>query len=332
VSVLMAVHNGGPFVRDACASILGQSFGDFELVVIDDGSTDDSLSQVQALARADDRVRVHSRERRGLIATRNELLAEARAPLIAWMDADDVATPDRLALQVACFDRDPSLICVGGTVLEVDPDGSPISPVDFPISHEAIGAGLTQGSALRFPATMMRREPVLRVGGFREPFKIGEDLDLFCRLYEIGKLENLPDVVLHYRQHPNSASYQLGRHWAIYRDAILALAQERRTQGQDALQRGEVLSLALPAQRPPALPLLDVYVQWARRALQAGFATTARKYAFRALRLEPAVLATWKLSARVLLQPWLAPVSTGNVDSVPEVQPALAAVQAKDEV
>jgi glycosyltransferase involved in cell wall biosynthesis len=303
ISVLMGVYNSAPFVQEACKSILQQSLQDFELVALDDGSSDDSVPRLRTLSSKDSRLRLIAREHRGLIATCNELVAHARAPLIAWMDSDDRALPERLALQIARFDADPELVCLGGAVLEIDEEGAPIERVDYPCSHDAIWADMQRGGAMRFPATMMRRKAVIDVGGFREPFEMGQDFDLFLRLMEVGTLANLPEVVLQYRQHAHNISRLLGFRWQIYRDAILALARERREQGSDRLQRGEPLSLHFPKEPPSGSRRWDSHSVWARRALASGFSATARKHARKALFLAPYKLASWKLSLRVLLTP-----------------------------
>jgi glycosyltransferase involved in cell wall biosynthesis len=113
VSVVLPVFNGGAFLKPAVRSILLQSHRNLELIVIDDGSTDGSLELLAQFARADERVRLVSRENRGLIATLNEGLSLASGDLIARMDADDIAYPERLAVQVASFAADPALALCG---------------------------------------------------------------------------------------------------------------------------------------------------------------------------------------------------------------------------
>jgi glycosyltransferase involved in cell wall biosynthesis len=296
----MPVHNRATFVEQACRSVLEQTFRDFELVILDDGSRDDSPRLLEALARTDSRIRLSVRENRGLIASRNELLSLARASLVAWMDSDDLSLPDRLALQVARFEADPELMCLGSAVLEIDGDDDPVRRDTFPTDHDAIVAGLLEGGAMRFPTTMMRRQAAADVGGFREPFKVGEDLDLFLRLAEIGKLANLPDVLLRYRLHPGSTTSLLFQGWFTYRDTILALARERRDTGSDRLQRGEPVPLIFPPEeRGPPAAAWSNHRHWADQALAGRFLPTARKHALKALLLAPRELACWKTGVRV---------------------------------
>jgi glycosyltransferase involved in cell wall biosynthesis len=298
----MPVYDRAAFVERACQSVLAQTFRDFELIILDDGSRDDSPRRLEALARTDPRVRLSRRENRGLIASRNELLSLARAPLVAWMDSDDISLPQRLALQVARLEADPAMVCLGSAVLEIDTDDDPIRRHGYPSDHDAIRAGLLEGDAMRFPTTMMRRRAAIDVGGFREPFKVGEDLDLFLRLMEVGTLANLPEILLHYRQHPESTSVLLATGWVTYRDTILALAQERRLTGSDRLQRGEPVTLVFPPKKS-GVPVAawSNHRQWAEEALAGRFLPTARKHALKALRLAPRKLESWKTGARVVL-------------------------------
>ncbi|HTO08015.1 MAG TPA: glycosyltransferase [Myxococcota bacterium] len=317
VSVLMPVHDTARWVEAACESILRQTLRELELVVIDDGSSDDSAERLRALAARDPRVRLSCRHNLGLVATRNELLARARAPLVAWMDSDDLSVPERLALQLTRFEAEPTLVCLGGSVLELDPDGEPLQRICYPAEHEAIAEAMTRAGAMRFPTTMMRRQAALDAGGFREPFPIGEDFDLCWRLLERGRLANLQQVVLHYRLHPHSASQRLGARWAAYRDAILELARERRETGSDRLQRGEGLQIAATSSGPATDDLVECHQRFARQALASGYGRVARKHARRVLALAPAKLGSWKLAARVAfdssrqaLTHWAAPRRT----------------------
>ncbi|HEY4186198.1 MAG TPA: glycosyltransferase family A protein [Polyangia bacterium] len=302
VSVAMPVYNSARFVERACRSILEQTFREFEFIIVDDGSTDDSPRILRALADSDRRIVLVARQNRGLIASRNELLAMAKAPLLAWMDSDDFSLPERLMRQTERFEREPRLVCLGTAELDVDPDGDPVMPTVYPLSHAEIDEGLLRGGAMRLPSTMMRREVVIQVGGFREPFRIGEDLDLFLRLMEVGEVANLAEILLHYRMHPQNTSITFGPQWGIYRDTIVALARERRETGADRLQRGETVTVPPAPRTPKTFRVWDSHRNWARHALEAGYMTAAWKHALRALSLGPHRLPSWKLAARLCLE------------------------------
>lgn len=134
----MAVYNTAPYLNAALASITSQTFQNFELVVLDDGSTDGSLEVLRAYLAVVPRMRLISRPNRGIIATRNELLESASAELVAWMDSDDISVPCRLALQVAAFDVDQALVCISGTVQCIDPNGNFLNVERYPLEHSSI--------------------------------------------------------------------------------------------------------------------------------------------------------------------------------------------------
>lgn len=301
VSVLMPVYNTAAYLSAALDSIAKQTFVDFELLIVDDGSTDGSTELLKAYVKTEPRLRLVMRENKGLIATRNELLHSARGALVAWMDSDDISAPDRLEKQVVMFDVHPNLVCLGGYAQCIDPDGEWLNVETYPMMHEDIILEQQRGGAMRFPTTMMRRDAALRAGGFREPFRIGEDFDLFLRLSESGQMANLSDVIYFYRQHLSSVCATLGPQWVAYRDAILELAKERRTTGSDKLQRGERLDIA-------ATPLANMrpfeartYARWANAALQNGNASLAWKYTIASLTKQPKSREGWKTVVRILV-------------------------------
>ena len=178
VSVLMAVYNTEQFVGRAVESILQQTFRDFELVILDDGSTDRSLSVLKRYADQDQRIRLISRENRGIPRTRNELLQQARGEFIAVMDSDDVALPDRLARQVAFLRQSPEVVWVGGAFELIDRGGRFLTQIPLAERDEEIKALLQDGQiSFLHPTALMRRSAVLQVGGYDESLPLAEDLD-----------------------------------------------------------------------------------------------------------------------------------------------------------
>lgn len=302
VSVLMPVRDSERYLRSACESILHQTLRDLELVVLDNGSVDGSVAIVEALATDDDRVRLISQEWRPLIESRNQLLQTAQAPIVAWMDSDDISHPRRLEIQLAMLEESPDLVCVGGAARVIDPEGDPIDFENHPEHHDEIVRRQRQaGGAMRFPATMMRKDAALAVGGFRNPFLMCEDLDLLLRLSEVGRLANTPEIVLDYREHLTNTSRVLGHRWPVYRDLVLKLAAERAEKGSDALSRGEEAVLEFPNAPLPTDLAWRTHDEWARRALHAGHPKTARKHMRLALAARPWRVGSWKLWTRVLI-------------------------------
>ena len=230
ISVILACYNTERYIASAVKSILAQTFGDFELILLNDGSTDRSAEILKQLAAQDSRIKLISRPNKGLTKTLNEGISLATAPLIARMDADDISLPTRFEKQVAYLDANPDCVCVGSRVTLIDPYDSPISVTDHKLDHDAIDADLLKGIgwSIVHPAAMMRTEAVRRVGGYREQFTTSQDLDLWLRLAEIGKLANLPDALVQYRQHFESvASTKHEAQWQV-KSQIVGDAYDRR--------------------------------------------------------------------------------------------------------
>jgi glycosyltransferase involved in cell wall biosynthesis len=207
ISVLMPVYNAERYIAVAVESILNQSFTDFEFIIINDGSTDRSLDILQQYAQKDKRIRLISRENKGLVKTLNEGLALAKAPLIARMDADDIAVTERFALQKDFMGNNPDYVCVGGRVRVIDEKDRFLIIADTKLDHEEIELSALQGiTPICHPTAMLRKEKIDLIGGYQECDYPAEDLGLFLNLSEIGKLGNLKDVVLEYRIHNHSIS------------------------------------------------------------------------------------------------------------------------------
>jgi len=295
VSVLMPVLDAEPFLEEAVESILGQSFGDFELLALDDGSTDASPRMLEALAARDARVRVLHREHAGLARRLNEGIEQARGEFVARMDADDVAHPERLARQVEYLRAHPECVAVGTDTLEVDSERWPIRTLGVVAAHEEIEARLLQGDggALVHASAMYRREALRALGGYRVELEAGEDVDLHLRLAERGRLANLTEVLFEYRKNP--AGVTLNRRLEMRRAQDAAISDALARRGRDPAS----------APRRPPVPDADpphcLWALWAGRAIEAGHLATARKHAGRALRAAPLALAYWKLMIRAWL-------------------------------
>lgn len=212
VSVLMPIFNGGKYLREAVEGILDQTFTDFEFLVLDDGSTDDSLALLRQYAARDSRVRVITRENRGLTFSLNELLSYARGEFVARMDADDVVLPERFARQAAFLGEHPGVVCVGGAYQMIDSADRFLTTLTPPQTDAEIQyLHLSGHTAINHPTAMMRLAAVNRLGGYDSEYDLVEDLDLWLRLGEVGKLANLADVLLKYRLHDKSISEKAGQ-------------------------------------------------------------------------------------------------------------------------
>lgn len=209
ISVAMSVYNGERFLAPAIESILGQTFHDFEFLILDDGSRDGTPGIVREYAARDSRIRPVLRENRGLIASLNELLHLASAPIVARMDADDVSRPERFARQIAFLDANADYGVVGSWTEDIDEDGAPyrLTGKDHPQDHESFLEHIENGLPLIcHPAVMFRRDVVLSVGGYHAAFRHCEDYDLWLRLASVTRLASIPERLIRYRHYENQVS------------------------------------------------------------------------------------------------------------------------------
>ena len=281
VSVLLPVYNTRPYLCAAVKNILGQTFGDFELLALDDGSTDESLSILRKFETKDNRVHVWARENRGHVSTLNELIASARGRYLARMDSDDISRPERFEKQVTYLDSHPECVAVGSAFLLIDPEGMPICERSYETNHEEINSAHISGtSSLRIcnPSIMMKRDAVLKVGAYREDYQFAEDMDLLLRLAETGKLANLPEVLIEYRHHLESMSYAKVN-LQLY-DARQAVRAAWRRRGQSIISEVTEPTSIVKSRA-------DVHRKWAWWALGAGNRATARKHAIMAFATDP---------------------------------------------
>jgi glycosyltransferase involved in cell wall biosynthesis len=204
VSVLMAVHDGAPWVADAIRSVLAQTLGDLELIVVDDGSTDTTAGVLAAIT--DPRLRVERRPHEGLTRALNHALSMAQAPLVARLDADDVAAPERLERQVAFLAAHPEVGVLGGGALEVDGNGRALRVVSPPENDAALRRALIRRNPMVHSTVTMRRAVVERVGGYDPGFAVAQDYVLWMRLAGVTRLANLASPLAIRRLRPDRVS------------------------------------------------------------------------------------------------------------------------------
>lgn len=234
ITVAMSVYNGERFLPRAIESILGQTFTDFEFLILDDGSKDASRSIIEDYAARDTRIRPILRDNKGLIVSLNQLLGEARAPIIARMDADDISLPRRFARQYDFLTEHPDYAVIGTWADDIDENDRPwpISAPAHPVTHENFLDRIRTGGPLMcHPAVMMRRDTVLSVGGYHAAYQHCEDLDLWLRLTSVARLGSLPEQLIRYRHYADQVS---SRHAAQQQigAAIAFLAWREREAGR----------------------------------------------------------------------------------------------------
>jgi glycosyltransferase involved in cell wall biosynthesis len=288
-SVLLPVYNAERYLAQALESVLAQTFTDFELLVLNDGSSDGSAAIIDRLVREDDRCRVLAWPNRGLVASLNAGLAAARGEIILRMDSDDVCRPERFERQIDYLDANTDCVAIGAKVMLIDPEGLPIMAMGLLQRHAQIDRGnlAGNGSMICHPAVAIRASALRRVEGYRAEYEYAEDLDLFLRLAEIGQLANLDEILLDYRQHPASIGYE--KRAAQVRSINAAIDDAKR-------RRAICADFDAPEKRAcSAQSRSEVHRMWSWWALGAGNVETARKHARIAVSCDALDWQNWKL-------------------------------------
>jgi len=274
ISVVMPVHNGARYLAEAVDSVLGQSYANFELIVVDDGSTDET-SQILAGYR-DPRLVVARRERLGLVGALNEGLRLTRGAYIARMDADDICENTRLEVQAGFLDSHPDIHLICTDITTIDMNGRVIGKeTERGLTSRALANALLFRGKIKpiiHPSVMMRREVYLRVGGYRN-FVGAEDSDYWLRCVDDFEFARLPEPLLRYRINVDGISFKRTSQQVL--SAMLCAVTHRvsSTTGVDIYEtRSDLWSLAetlLSAEDllPPTIRSIDHFrdFKWALR-------------------------------------------------------------------
>ncbi|HEX3178551.1 MAG TPA: glycosyltransferase [Methylomirabilota bacterium] len=225
VSVLMAVYNGEPWLGEALGSVLEQSLKDLELIVVDDGSTDGTAERLAAIR--DPRLSVLKQSRGGQTAALNRALRAARAPLVARIDADDVALPERLARQAAFLSAHHEVGLLGTAAREIAPSGGVVETLTPPCEDRDIRRALMRANPFIHSSVMFRRSTIDRVGLYDESFAVAQDYELWLRMSRVTRLANLPEPLVLRRLAPGRLSS--ARDSTRLRDELVAKLRAVRT-------------------------------------------------------------------------------------------------------
>lgn len=241
ISVLMPVRDGERFIAESVESVLAQTFADFELLVLDDGSTDSTPQILEQIGRADSRLVVHRRQPgRNLAEVLNVAVAHSRAPLLARLDADDVSLPDRLRLQTGFLIENPDVALLGGQALLIDESGREFGRAEYPTGDAALQQALRERNPFVHSAVAMRREAFEAVGGYRIAFDHAEDLDLWLRLAVGRRIANLPHPLVEYRIHSGQQTLHKQDQQALFSIAARASARAREAGEPDPVEGARI--------------------------------------------------------------------------------------------
>ena len=249
ISVVMPMYNAGRHLAAAIQSIRNQSYQNWELFCLDDGSTDDTRRIVEHQQQHDPRIHYVDLPHRGIVATLNAGFALATGSFIARMDADDLSLPNRFELQVTFLNSNPEVAIVGGAYQLIDASDAVWKTCQPPTDPVKIRRELSVRNCLCHPAMMFRRELIESIAGpYRAAFPLAEDYDLWLRASESVLIGNLPDIVLHYRRDLSIARPERTARQTLGRLACQMSARARRSGQPDpaenwyGMNRSELLA------------------------------------------------------------------------------------------
>ena len=204
ISIIMPVYNGAAYLEEAIDSLLRQTYPHFELLIFNDGSTDDSVAIIERYT--DPRIHLYHNEKNlGIIKTKNRGIEIARGKYIATLDADDIALPTRLEKQVALMESDPSIGLSGTLHIEIDGNGKRGKKSPFPVGEKEVKTYLLLANCFCHSATMLRAS-LMKELKYQEAFPMAEDFDLWQRVALSAKVVNHPEYLTLYRVHGNNIS------------------------------------------------------------------------------------------------------------------------------
>lgn len=232
ISVVMSVYNTEKYLQESIESMLNQTFKNFELIIINDHSTDNSLKIIKDYSKKDDRIiLINNKKNSGSAFSRNEGIKIARGKYIAIMDSDDISLPDRLDYQHNFLEEHKNLFLVGGSWINITESGEEISTVKHSFGINKINKKLPYKSMIHQPTIMFRNEEII---SYRDKFRYAQDRDLFLRFLSGGKtMEIVPKVFIKYRINSGSVSIKKSFEQLFFRNKAIEFYFQRKKKGED---------------------------------------------------------------------------------------------------
>lgn len=227
LTVVIPVYNGMPFLKDTVQSILNQTYKDFHLLIVDDGSTDDSPDYLKTLS--DPRVEIRFQSNMGLCASLNQAIASSDAELIARLDQDDIALPDRLQNQVEFLASHPDYACVLSNISRITESGKEFEPYKTDFSEEISDYRHKQYGCIVHSTICFRKESFLALGGYRSALYPVDDYDLLLRFEEAYKVAVINRVLVKYRIHGRAGTFNTFYDMELKSRYVEQMAIQRRS-------------------------------------------------------------------------------------------------------
>ncbi len=216
VSVIMSVYNGSSFLDQSIESVLKQTFTDFELLIIDDASTDSSFGIIFTWAEKDQRIKIIRNEQNiGLTRSLNKAVGLSTGEYVARIDADDICHPERLVKQVEYLDTQLSVGLVGSWAYKIDELGKTLGQLKYPADSNVIKQKLIRSNLFIHSSIMVRSKLLNNVGGYNSDFRYAQDYDLYFRLLNICELSNIPEFLISSRYSGGSITRSKNRRQTV---------------------------------------------------------------------------------------------------------------------
>lgn len=253
VSVIMSTYNDEKFLAQAIESILNQSFNDFEFIIINDFSKDDSLKIIKSYMKRDNRIKlINNAQNLGPAASRNSGIKKAMGDYIAIMDGDDISMPNRLELQYKFLESNDNISLVGSAFSLISETGSNLGKRSAPIKNEKIKKILPKTNCIHNPTVMFRND---KKTFYRSKFRYAQDYDLWLRLLNEGKsFYNLEVPLLKYRFNPNSITFSKRSKQRLFYNKAQDFYKQRSLNKIDKYEEfnpNEILGLDIENSRNP---------------------------------------------------------------------------------
>ncbi|MBD3379945.1 MAG: glycosyltransferase [Candidatus Omnitrophica bacterium] len=314
VSVIIAVHDGEPYIKESLDSALGQSYGDIEVVVVDDGSGDSTGDLLKAVSERDQRVKVVSNPgRKGIAFSRNAGISVSTGRYIAVLDSDDRALPERIKRQVDFLERNPSIDGVGSEFTYIDETGKKIEVLKPPVKSRVSAEDILDDPMCLVHGTLTaKRECFEACGGYREEFDRAVDYDLLLRMTETFKLANLEEPQTEVRISLSSGTFRYRSAQIRYAEIARKLAVQRRTRGSDIIQRNEKQAFLRLKKKifgskelTSRIEVSSNYRYWAHRMYHRGPIGYSRRLVLAALGQCPFNIKAWGFMVFLFSPVWI---------------------------